>query len=148
MSSLLLLNGPNLNLLGAREPAHYGSTTLAELEERVRARAAAAGFGVRCLQSNHEGVLIDSIQAASSEGVQGIIINPGGYTHHCVAIRDALLAAGLPFIEVHLSNTFARESFRHTSVTADISSGVIIGMGALGYELAVEALARRIGERR
>jgi 3-dehydroquinate dehydratase-2 len=144
MPALLLLNGPNLNLLGSREPHHYGNTTLAELEMRVRDRAAAAGFDLLAAQSNHEGVLIDAIQAAPTNGVSGIIINPGGYTHHGVAIRDALIAAGLPFIEVHLSNTYARESFRHTSVTADIAAGVIIGLGALGYELAVEALAGSI----
>lgn len=146
MPTLLLLNGPNLNLLGRREHEHYGVTTLPELEAQVRMRAADGGFDLRTLQSNHEGVLIDAIQAAPAEGVEGIIINPGGYTHHCVALRDALLAARLPFIEVHLSNTFARESFRHTSVTADISSGVIIGMGAFGYELATMALVRRIRE--
>jgi 3-dehydroquinate dehydratase-2 len=141
MPALLLLNGPNLNLLGSREPHHYGSTTLAELEERVRQRAAAAGFDLLAVQSNHEGVLIDAIQAAPANGVLGIIINPGGYTHHGVAIRDALIAANLPFVEVHLSNTYARESFRHTSVTADLAAGVIIGLGPLGYELAVQALA-------
>jgi 3-dehydroquinate dehydratase-2 len=141
MPALLLLNGPNLNLLGSREPHHYGSTTLAALEERGGQRAAAAGYELIALQSNHEGVLIDAIQAAPARGVTGIIINPGGYTHHAVAIRDALIAANLPFIEVHLSNTFARESFRHTSVTADLAAGVIIGLGAVGYELAVEALA-------
>ena len=144
MPALLLLNGPNLNLLGSREPHHYGSTTLAELEERVRQRAASAGLGLLALQSNHEGVLIDAIQAAPANDVTGIIINPGGYTHHGVAIRDALIAANLPFIEVHLSNPYARESFRHTSVTADLAAGVIIGLGALGYELAVEALSASV----
>ena len=106
----------------------------------MRQRAAAAGYELIALQSNHEGVLIDAIQAAPARGVTGIIINPGGYTHHAVAIRDALIAANLPFVEVHLSNTYARESFRHTSVTADLAAGVIIGLGAVGYELAVEAL--------
>ncbi len=144
MPALLLLNGPNLNLLGSREPHHYGSVTLSELEARVRARAAAAGFDLIALQSNHEGPLIDAIQQAPADQVAGILINPGGYTHHCVAIRDALIAANLPFVEVHLSNTFARESFRHTSVTADLAAGVIIGLGPVGYELGVDALVARL----
>lgn len=144
MPSILLLNGPNLNLLGSREPHHYGSTTLPELERRVRDRAAAAGFDLIALQSNHEGPLIDAIQQAASSGVSGILINPGGYTHSCVAIRDALIAAEIPFVEVHLSNTFSRETFRHTSVTADLASGVIIGLGPLGYELGVDALTERV----
>lgn len=144
MPAILLLNGPNLNLLGTREPQHYGSVTLPELEGRVRDRAAAAGFDLIALQSNHEGPLIDAIQQTATNGVAGILINPGGYTHHCVAIRDALIAAALPFVEVHLSNTFARESFRHTSVTADLALGVIIGLGPIGYELGVDALVQRL----
>ncbi len=137
MAHLLVLNGPNLNLLGTREPAVYGHTTLADIEQRLR-----DGFAehqVVCFQSNSEGALIDRIQAALAEGVQFIVINPGGLTHTSVALRDALLGVAIPFIEVHLSNPHAREPFRRHSYLSDVAKGVIFGLGPIGYELGVRA---------
>ncbi len=136
--SLLLLNGPNLNLLGTREPAVYGSTTLADIEQAAQAQAAAAGATLACFQSNHEGALIDRIHAARGEGVDAIVINPGGLTHTSVALRDALAGVAIPFIEVHLSNIHQREEFRHHSLLSAIARGVICGLGADGYRLAID----------
>lgn len=138
---LLLVNGPNLNLLGTREPDVYGRATLADVEELVTATAARHGFEVRTVQSNHEGVLIDAVQAARAD-CAGIVINPGGFTHTSVALRDALLGVALPVAEVHLSNVHRREAFRHHSYVSDIAEVVVIGAGVHGYAFAVEQLAR------
>lgn len=137
---ILLLNGPNLNLLGTREPEIYGHDTLADILDACAARAAALGITLEAKQSNHEGELIDWIQAARGRD-HGIIINAGGLTHTSVSLRDALRDTGLPVIEVHLSNVHKRESFRHVSLISGIAEGIIIGLGAQGYVLAVEALA-------
>jgi 3-dehydroquinate dehydratase II len=141
---LLVLHGPNLNLLGSREPEVYGATTLAQIVDDLQQIAADAGAKLESLQSNHEGVLIDRIHAARSDGTQFIVINPGGLTHTSVALRDALAGVAIPFIEVHLSNVHRRESFRHHSYLSDIATGVIVGLGADGYRLALRhALGRR-----
>lgn len=139
MTRILVLNGPNLNLLGSREPAIYGSATLADIEARLTARGGDLGVGLRFVQSNHEGELVDAVQQASAD-VAGAIVNLGAYTHTSLAIRDAFLAAPLPFVEVHLSNLFRREEARHRSVIADLAIGMITGFGARGYVLALEAL--------
>lgn len=139
MSHLLLINGPNLNLLGTRETGIYGSTTLADIEAELGRSAQALGHRLSCYQNNHEGQLVDRIQQARNEGVDFIIINAGAYTHTSVAVRDALAAVGIPFIEVHVSNVYARESFRHHSLLSALAAGVILGCGALGYELALQA---------
>ena len=140
MAQLLLLNGPNLNLLGTREPGLYGADTLAEIEQRCIALAQQLGaHELVCCQSNAESVLIDRIHAARLENVAFIIINPAAFTHTSIALRDALLGVAIPFIEVHVSNVFARESFRHHSYLSDIAVGVICGLGVLGYELALRA---------
>lgn len=144
MASLLIINGPNLNLLGQREPDVYGRTTLAGLEQRLRECAASRGHEVACFQANGEGALVDRIQAAGAAGVDFIVINPGAYTHTSVALRDALLGVAIPFIEVHLSNVFAREAFRHRSYLSDVAAGVIVGLGVHGYELAIEAAHARM----
>jgi 3-dehydroquinate dehydratase-2 len=136
---ILLMNGPNLNLLGTRETSIYGETSLDGIEARVRNKALAVGCEVEFFQSNHEGELIEKVQAASKQGIDVIIINPGGYTHTSVALRDALLAVGIPFIEVHLSRVAAREGFRQVNYFSDIACGTISGLGPLGYELALEA---------
>ncbi len=135
---VLVLHGPNLNLLGSREPATYGNITLAQINAELATRGEQSGVEVVSFQSNHEGVLIDQIHAAGAAGVGYIIINPAGFTHTSVALRDALLAAGIPFVEVHLSNTHAREPFRHRSYFSDIASGVIVGLGAAGYRYALD----------
>jgi 3-dehydroquinate dehydratase-2 len=135
---LLLLNGPNLNLLGTREPAVYGATTLADIESAAAAQAGAAGASLACFQSNHEGALIDRIHAARGEGVDMIVINPGGLTHTSVALRDALAGVAIPFIEVHISNVHQREEFRHHSFLSGIARGVICGLGADGYRFAID----------
>ena len=140
---LLLVNGPNLNLLGTREPEIYGSTTLAEIEQQVAESAAEKGFDVRAVQSNHEGELIDAIHAARRDCV-GIIINPGGYSHTSVAIADALTGVDLPVVEVHLSNIHRRETFRHHSYVSAVAEVVIAGAGPLGYQFAVRHLAGRL----
>ena len=140
---LLLLNGPNLNLLGTRQPEIYGATTLAQIEELVAAAAAGHGFEVRAVQSNHEGVLIDAIHAARAD-CAGIVINPAAYSHTSVAIADALIAAELPVAEVHLSNVHKREKFRHHSYVSAVADMVIAGAGPLGYRLAVDYLADRL----
>jgi 3-dehydroquinate dehydratase-2 len=141
---LLALHGPNLNLLGTREPGVYGSTTLPQIDADLAQMAADAGARLSSLQSNHEGVLIDRIHAARTDGTDFIVINPGGLTHTSVALRDALAAVALPFIEVHLSNVHRREPFRHHSYLSDIATGVIVGLGAAGYRLALQyALGQR-----
>ena len=141
---ILVLHGPNLNLLGTREPEVYGRTTLADIHAMMEARARAMGVQIESFQSNSEGGLIDRVQAAGAEGIEFIIINPGGYTHTSVALRDALAAVSIPFVEVHLSNIFAREAFRHHSHFSAIAVGVICGLGAQGYALALEAALARI----
>lgn len=142
MSSFLVLNGPNLNLLGTREPAVYGHTTLADIEAMCRATAAELGVAVSFLQSNHEGVLIDAIHTA--RGTQdGIVLNAGAFTHTSVAIRDAISAAEVPTVEVHLSNVHAREAFRHRSMIAPVVLGQIAGFGPESYRLALRALHAR-----
>ncbi|HBI70565.1 type II 3-dehydroquinate dehydratase [Massilia sp. IC2-278] len=135
---LLLLNGPNLNLLGTREPAVYGAATLADIESAATAQAEAAGGSLSCFQSNHEGALIDRIHAARTEGVEAIVINPGGLTHTSVALRDALAAVAIPFIEVHISNIYQREEFRHFSYLSAIARGTISGLGVDGYRFAID----------
>ena len=134
---ILVLNGPNLNLLGSREPAVYGATTLAQVELELRQLAAARSVQLDCFQSNHEGALIDRVHAARADGTTAIIINPGAFTHTTVALRDALAAVAIPFIEVHLSNVHRREAFRHHSYFSDLAEGVILGLGAAGYRFAL-----------
>ena len=139
MAKLLALHGPNLNLLGTREPEIYGADTLADINARLARLAEGAGHEFRALQSNAEHELVDSVQRAGREGVAFIVINPGAYTHTSVALRDAFLAVGVPFIEVHLSNVHAREPFRRQSYLSDIAVGVVAGLGAAGYEYALMA---------
>ncbi len=139
---ILLVNGPNLNLLGTREPAVYGSTTLADVESACRAEATSLGHELLAFQSNHEGQLIDRIHAARGEGVACVVINPGALTHTSVALRDALTGVAIPFIEIHISNVHKREPFRHRSYLSDIAEGVIVGLGTQGYVLAVRAAAQ------
>jgi len=139
MATLLVLNGPNLNLLGTREPGIYGSDTLADVEARLRAQAEAAGHRLLFAQSNAEHTLIEQIHRARADGVAFIVFNPAAFTHTSVALRDALLAVKIPFAEVHLSNVHAREPFRHHSYFSDIAVGTITGFGAVGYELALRA---------
>lgn len=143
MKTVLLLNGPNLNTLGWREPDIYGAVTLAEIERRAEEAGKKLGLAVRCFQSNHEGALIDEIHRAR-DSADGLIMNPGAFTHYSYAIRDAIAAVGLPAVEVHLSNVYKREPFRHVSVTAPVMLGVIAGLGPIGYELALEALAAHL----
>ncbi len=140
---ILVLNGPNLNLLGQREPDVYGSATLDELEQLCQAWAAEVGASVICRQSNYEGQLLDWLHRAKDEGVQGVVINPGGLTHTSIALRDAIGGIGLPTIEVHISNVHARESFRHHSFIAPVCVGTITGLGFEGYRAAIHYLARR-----
>ena len=144
MGTILVLNGPNLNLLGTREPEIYGSLTLEDINERLRRRAEAAGLDMECLQSNHEGVLVDAIQAARGR-VDYIILNAAAFTHYSIAIRDAIAAVDVPVIEVHLSNIHQREDFRHKSVIAPVVLGQIAGLGAESYMAALEAIICRIG---
>ena len=144
MASILVLHGPNLNLLGTREPDQYGRATLADIDRRLAAAGAQAGHQVESFQSNAEHALIERVHAARTGGVDFILINPGGLTHTSVALRDALLAVAIPYIEVHLSNIHAREPFRHHSYFSDRAAGVISGLGALGYELALQAAMQRL----
>jgi 3-dehydroquinate dehydratase-2 len=144
MATLLVVHGPNLNLLGKREPAHYGQTTLEAINQNLEAQASAAGHRLLHFQSNAEHDLIERIHAAGREGVAFILINPAGYTHTSIALRDALLAVKIPFIEVHLSNIHGREPFRQHSYFSDAALGVITGLGAHGYELALQAALRHL----
>ena len=137
-NSILVIHGPNLNLLGAREPAHYGSATLAAINQRLTDRAHLAGVTLDTFQSNIEGELVDRIQQAQRDAVEFIIINPAAFTHTSIAMRDALAAVAIPFIEVHLSNVFAREKFRHHSYFTDLAVGIVSGLGGKGYELALD----------
>ena len=139
MTKILLLNGPNLNLLGTREPQIYGHDTLADVEAMATKIGSARGVGVDCFQSNHEGALIDRIHAARLDGTKFIVINPGGLTHTSVALRDALNGVAIPFIEIHVSNVHKREAFRHHSFLSEIAAGVIVGFGVSGYAMAVNA---------
>jgi 3-dehydroquinate dehydratase-2 len=140
---ILLLNGPNLNLLGTREPAVYGSTTLADVEAMARAEAQSLGAELVAFQSNHEGALVDRIHAARGE-IDFIVINPGAFTHTSVALRDALSGVAIPFFEVHISNVHKREPFRHHSYLSDVADGVIVGLGVMGYRVAVRAAIEKL----
>lgn len=144
MAKLLLLNGPNLNLLGVREPEKYGTTTLSDIVSKLQSQAAAAGHTLDHLQSNAEHLLIERTHSARTDGTAFILINPAAFTHTSVALRDALLGVALPFIEVHLSNIHARETFRQHSYFSDIAIGIIAGLGAQGYELALQAALSRL----
>lgn len=146
MARILLLNGPNLNLLGTREPSVYGTATLQAIETRAAEVARSMGHELAAMQSNAEHELIDKVHAAGREQVDFIVINPGGFTHTSIALRDAFLSVSIPFIEVHLSNIFAREEFRHHSYFSDISVGCIFGLGPIGYELALRAAHARLGQ--
>lgn len=147
MTSILVLNGPNLNLLGQREPAQYGTTTLADVERLCIETGKRLGFEVSCLQSNHEGVLIDAIHEAG-RGVKqgtilGVVMNPGAYTHTSIALHDAIKGAEVPLIEIHISNVHAREEFRHHSYVSPAAAGIVVGFGVDGYVLAIEGLVRK-----
>jgi 3-dehydroquinate dehydratase-2 len=144
MARILLLNGPNLNLLGSREPSVYGIDTLEHIESRLLGQARALGHELIAKQSNSEHELIEAIHTAAKSGIAFAIINPGAFTHTSIALRDAFLGVALPFIEVHLSNIFARESFRHRSYLSDIAAGCIFGLGPIGYELALQAACSRL----
>ncbi len=144
MASLLLINGPNLNLLGSREPGVYGETNLADVESRLTSLAREQGHELQCFQSNAEHEIVDRIQQAAGDKADFILLNPGAFTHTSIAIRDALLAVRIPFIEIHLSNVFAREEFRHHSYFSDIAAGCLFGLGAYGYELALNAATRQL----
>lgn len=146
MAKLLVLHGPNLNLLGRREPALYGRTTLAEIDADLAAIALASGHELVTFQSNSEGALIDRLHAATKDGIAFVVINPGALTHTSIALRDALAAVAIPFIEVHLSNVHAREPFRHHSYLADLAVGVITGFGADSYRLGLEAALKRLAD--
>ena len=142
--SILVLHGPNLNLLGTREPEVYGATTLEQINTTLLQRATACGTDLGTFQSNHEGALIDRVHAARLDGTRFIIINPGAFTHTSVALRDALAGVAIPFIEVHLSNVHRREPFRQHSYFSDVAEGVIVGLGPLGYQLALDAALTRL----
>ena len=146
MPDLLVINGPNLNLLGVREPEHYGADSLESIEHRLTELASARGFTLTSVQSNSEAELIDQVHLARLQGVRFILINPAAFTHTSVALRDALSAVEIPFIEIHLSNVHAREAFRENSYFSDIAVGVISGLGAHGYELALTAALSRLAE--
>ncbi len=144
MATILVLNGPNINLLGKREPGHYGNETLESILTTLVQQATTAGHQLQHLQSNSEATLIERVHQAGEEGVEFILINPAAFTHTSVALRDALLGVAIPFIEVHLSNTHAREAFRHHSYLSDIAQGIIIGLGGQGYSLALQAAIQQI----
>ena len=144
MASFLLLNGPNLNLLGTRQPEIYGATTLSDIETSLQAQAKAHGHTITCAQSNSEGAMVDALHGARGRDA-GVILNAGAYTHTSVALRDAITAIELPVVEVHLSNVHAREEFRHDSFLTAVCVGVIAGVGAQRYSLALEALVHRVG---
>lgn len=148
MASILILNGPNLNLLGQREPAQYGYTTLADVEAMCKAAGERLGVEVNCLQSNHEGVLIDAIHEAGrgvkNGTVLGVVFNAGAYTHTSVALHDAIKGAEVPVIEIHISNVHAREAFRHHSYISPAAAGIVVGFGVEGYVLAMEGLLRKV----
>ncbi len=144
MSVFLLINGPNLNLLGSREPEVYGATRLSDIEAQSVRLAGELGHELHCFQSNAEHELIDRVQQAAVDGVDFIILNPGGFTHTSIALRDAFLAVRIPFIEIHLSNTFAREEFRQNSYFSDIANSCLFGFGAYGYELALRAASHYV----
>ncbi len=145
MPTILVVHGPNLNLLGGRETEHYGTQTLASIDQRLGERGRKAGVTVQSFQSNSEADLVNRIQATKTDGTSFIVINPAAFTHTSVALRDALAAVRIPFIEVHLSNVHSREAFRHHSYFSDLAAGVIVGLGPYGYELALEAAIRAIG---
>ncbi|MGH1446117.1 MAG: type II 3-dehydroquinate dehydratase [Cognatishimia sp.] len=145
MSSILILNGPNLNLLGTRQPEVYGKTTLQDIENMCVSHGKSLGVSVSCIQSNHEGALVDAIHAAKGKH-DGIVLNAGAYTHTSIALMDAISSVALPVIELHLSNIHARESFRHKSFIAPVAVGQICGFGALGYRLAIDAMLNHIGK--
>ena len=147
MAKILVLHGPNLNLLGTREPEHYGHATLADIDRRLQARAKALGHRLQSFQSNADPALVERIHAAREEDVDLILINPAAFTHTSVALRDALAAVAIPFVEVHLSNVHAREPFRRHSYLSDLALGVISGLGPIGYELALEGGLARINPR-
>ena len=144
MASILVIHGPNLNLLGTREPEHYGKTTLKQIDDKLSASASAAGHTLRSVQSNAEHVLVDAVQQAGKDEVAMILINPAAFTHTSVALRDALAAVKIPFIEIHLSNVHAREEFRQHSYFSDLAIGVISGLGPIGYDLALQAALSRL----
>jgi 3-dehydroquinate dehydratase-2 len=146
VAKILVLHGPNLNLLGVREPELYGRTTLAEIDARLVARAAAAGHALECFQSNAEHALVDRVQAAMGDGTRFVLINPAAFTHTSVALRDALAATSLPFVEVHLSNPHAREPFRRTSYFSDMATAVICGCGPDSYYYGLELALGRLGQ--
>ena len=146
ISTVLLLNGPNLNLLGTRDPGQYGTTTLAEVEERVMALGEELEVEVVCAQSNSEGGMVDHVHSARHYA--GVVMNPGAYAHYSIALRDAIDAVEAPVVEVHISNVYAREEFRHTSVTAPVAAGYVAGCGIMGYELGLRAVLARAAERR
>lgn len=147
MTGILALHGPNLNLLGTREPGIYGTDTLDTINSRLGLRAGEAGVGFDSFQSNHEGALVDRVHAARDDGTRFILLNPGAYTHTSIALRDALLGVAVPFVEVHLSNVHGREEFRRHSYFSDVAVGVICGLGPMGYELALEFALTRLGLR-
>jgi 3-dehydroquinate dehydratase II len=144
MNKILILNGPNLNLLGTREPQVYGHTTLADVEAQMAQLAAERGVETECFQSNHEGALIDRIHAARTQGVGYIVINPGGLTHTSVALRDALAGVAIPFIEVHISNVHKREEFRHHSYLSGLAEAVLCGFGTSGYAMALNFICDKL----
>ena len=146
MAKFLVLHGPNLNLLGTREPEVYGTDTLDDIDRRLDALVSRRGHELKCLQSNAEHELVDAVHRAKPDGVAHIVINPGAFTHTSIALRDALLGVAIPFVEIHLSNVHAREEFRQTSYLSDVARGVITGLGAGGYEFALESAMRFVEE--
>lgn len=144
MAKILVIHGPNLNLLGTREPEHYGSTTLTQIDDQLAELASQSGHSLQSVQSNAEHELVDSVQQASNDGTDFIIINPAAFTHTSVALRDAIAAVSIPFIEVHLSNVHAREEFRQQSYFSDLAVGVISGLGPMGYQLALRAAIEKV----